>query len=172
MFFLSGLLLNSGEVRDALRCPAALAYGLTAVLGLTSALAPAVLRLPLAPPELAVGFAIFCCMPTTLSTGVVLTQVRGAAPPVARATLLNVPCQLLLWTWVERRRYLDAHTYLMHFRPVEKPAADQCHSNAGPGPASDVFACPLRPTAIDCFPPHPPPPHPRRRQCVGTPLWR
>lgn len=111
MFFLSGLLLNSGEVGDALRCPAALAYGLTAVLGLTSALAPLVLRLPLAPPELAIGFAIFCCMPTTLSTGVVLTQVGMSGrwrmgngshrePPV-----LSKPWRVLLgmehgrWLW-------------------------------------------------------------------------
>ncbi|KFM29246.1 hypothetical protein F751_1622 [Auxenochlorella protothecoides] len=105
MFFLSGLLLNSGEVGDALRCPAALAYGLTAVLGLTSALAPLVLRLPLAPPELAIGFAVFCCMPTTLSTGVVLTQaVRGNAAVALMLTvssnLLSVLSVPLLLRWV------------------------------------------------------------------------
>ncbi len=35
----------------------------------------AALRLPFLPPEFAFGLAVFCCMPTTLSSGVSLTQV-------------------------------------------------------------------------------------------------
>ena len=38
----------------------------------------AALRLPFLPPEFAFGLAVFCCMPTTLSSGVSLTQVRPA----------------------------------------------------------------------------------------------
>ena len=34
-------------------------------------------RLPLGRPELAFGLAVFCCMPTALSSGVTLTTVRG-----------------------------------------------------------------------------------------------
>ena len=38
----------------------------------------AVQRLPLGSPELTLGLAVFCCMPTTLSSGVSLTQVTSA----------------------------------------------------------------------------------------------
>jgi sodium/bile acid cotransporter 7 len=39
-----------------------------------------VLQVPLMPREFAVGLAVFCCMPTTLTSGVSLTQVR--LPPL------------------------------------------------------------------------------------------
>lgn len=93
MFFISGLTLKGGETRQALGCPLALAYGLGSVLFLTSGLAPLALHVPFVPPEAAVGLAVFMCMPTTLSTGVVLTQaVRGNA---AVALLLTVTSNLL-----------------------------------------------------------------------------
>ena len=50
-------------------------YGFVAILALTPLAAHAALALPLAPRELALGLAVFCCMPTTLSSGVSLTQV-------------------------------------------------------------------------------------------------
>lgn len=50
-------------------------YGFVAILALTPLAAHAALALPLAPRELAFGLAVFCCMPTTLSSGVSLTQV-------------------------------------------------------------------------------------------------
>lgn len=92
-FFISGLTLRADEARQALQCPLAMIYGLGSVLFLTSSLAPVVLRLPFLPQEAAIGLAVFCCMPTTLSTGVVLTQaVRGNA---AVALLLTVTSNLL-----------------------------------------------------------------------------
>jgi len=48
------------------------------ILVFTPLAALVALRLPLHPPELAFGLAVFCCMPTTLSSGVSLTQVTYA----------------------------------------------------------------------------------------------
>ena len=55
--------------------PLALAYGMLMILLGTTALAPLLLALPLQPPDLSLGLAVFCCMPTSLSTGVQLSQV-------------------------------------------------------------------------------------------------
>ena len=50
-------------------------FGMLSILVITPLAALIALRLPLQPPELAFGLAVFCCMPTTLSSGVSLTQV-------------------------------------------------------------------------------------------------
>lgn len=83
IFFISGLLLQRGESLAALRSTVAVAYGLTTVLLLTPLLALAIVRLPLQPPEVALGLAIFCCMPTTLSANVMLTTASGGNTAVA-----------------------------------------------------------------------------------------
>ena len=63
------------QAMRALSAWGATLYGCVAILALTPLAAYAALALPLAPRELAVGLAVFCCMPTTLSSGVSLTQV-------------------------------------------------------------------------------------------------
>ena len=50
--------------------------GLISILLLTPLASKAVLMLPLQPYELAVGLAVFCCMPTSLSANIALTGVR------------------------------------------------------------------------------------------------
>lgn len=52
------------------------AYGLISILLLSPLLAPAVLALPLEPFALRLGLAVFVCMPTALSSGIAMTQVR------------------------------------------------------------------------------------------------
>ena len=52
-------------------------FGMLSILVITPLAALIALRLPLHPPELAFGLAVFCCMPTTLSSGVSLTQVEA-----------------------------------------------------------------------------------------------
>lgn len=89
IFFASGLLLQP----SALESRAALAYGLVAILAAAPLLAFAVLRLPLQPPEMALGLAVFCCMPTTLSACVAITAVSGGSTAVAR--LLAVVTNML-----------------------------------------------------------------------------
>ncbi|KAL4447317.1 hypothetical protein ABPG77_007350 [Micractinium sp. CCAP 211/92] len=93
IFVVSGLLLQRGEMLTALRSTAALAYGLVAILAATPLLALAVLRLPLQPPEMALGLAVFCCMPTTLSACVALTTASGGNAAVA--LLLTVTTNML-----------------------------------------------------------------------------
>ncbi|KAI8472893.1 MAG: putative sodium bile acid cotransporter [Monoraphidium minutum] len=92
MFVISGLQLRQGEAAQALKARGAVAYGLASILLLTPLAALAVLRLPLQ-PELAVGLAVFCCMPTALSSGVTLTQALGGN--VALALLLTVATNTL-----------------------------------------------------------------------------
>ena len=76
-----GLSLKRGEAARALSSWGAAAYGVVSILFLTPLLALAVQRLPLGRPELAFGLAVFCWMPTALSSGVTLTQVRGSSIP-------------------------------------------------------------------------------------------
>lgn len=93
MFVLSGLQLRQGEALRALRSGGAVAYGLASILLLTPLAALAVLKLPLQPPELALGLAVFCCMPTALSSGTALTTQVGGN--VALALLLTVASNTL-----------------------------------------------------------------------------
>lgn len=72
---LQGLNLKRGEAAKALTSWGATLYGIAAILLLTPLMAIPVQRLPLGRPELAFGLAVFCCMPTALSSGVTLTQV-------------------------------------------------------------------------------------------------
>lgn len=72
----AGLLLEQGEAAKALEAWGSVAFGVASILFLTPLAAPLLLRLPLQPPELALGLAIFSLTPTTLSSGVALMQVH------------------------------------------------------------------------------------------------
>ena len=76
IFIISGLNLKRGEATQALTAWASILYGLSTILLVTPLVGLLALRLPLQPPELTFGLAVFCCMPTTLSSAVSLTQVR------------------------------------------------------------------------------------------------
>ncbi|KIZ05282.1 hypothetical protein MNEG_2671 [Monoraphidium neglectum] len=93
MFVISGLQLRQGEALQALKARGAVAFGIISILLITPLISLAVLRLPLHPPELAIGLAVFCCMPTALSSGVTLTQQIGGN--VALALLLTVSTNML-----------------------------------------------------------------------------
>ena len=68
-------MLQPGEALTAIKSTLALAWGLAAILLITPLMSFAVLKLPLQPPAMALGLAIYCCMPTSLSTNIALTQV-------------------------------------------------------------------------------------------------
>eukprot|EP00887_Chlorella_sp_A99_P000096 scaffold16.g96.t1 len=93
IFAISGLLLQRGEALAALRSMPALAYGVAAILFVTPLTALGVLRLPLNPPEMGVGLAVFACMPTSLSTCITLTTAANGNGAVA--LLLVVVTNLL-----------------------------------------------------------------------------
>lgn len=67
IFFISGLVLKTQEIVVALKHPGPLIYGMVAVLGITPCLGFACIRLPLSPPEFAIGayalMALRCMLP-------------------------------------------------------------------------------------------------------------
>lgn len=93
IFFISGLKLKTEEVTSAMRAYKALFLGVIAILGLTPLAGFALIKVPFSSDEFAFGAAIFVCMPTTLSSGVILTgQAKGN---VALGLLLTVSTNLL-----------------------------------------------------------------------------
>jgi hypothetical protein len=92
IFVLSGLALRRGEALRALTAWDAILFGVASILLVTPLAALAVLRLPLGTPELGFGLAVFCCMPTTLSSGVSLTQVRCSSACVSSASCQHALC--------------------------------------------------------------------------------
>ncbi|MBI2504009.1 MAG: bile acid:sodium symporter [Candidatus Latescibacteria bacterium] len=88
IFICSGMLLRTSEVRNALSAWKATAWGSFSILLFTPLIGAALaLQIPIA-PEFQLGLALFCCMPTTLSSGIALTiQARGN---MALALLLTV----------------------------------------------------------------------------------
>jgi sodium/bile acid cotransporter 7 len=88
IFLISGLLLRTDEIRAAFSGWKATLWGCLSILLVTPALGTFVaFQLPLE-PSFQLGLALFCCMPTTLSSGIALTgQARGN---VALALLLTV----------------------------------------------------------------------------------
>ncbi|GBF95580.1 sodium metabolite cotransporter, chloroplastic-like [Raphidocelis subcapitata] len=93
MFVISGLQLKQGEAARALQARGAVAFGLASILLITPLFSRAALALPLQPAELGVGLAVFCCMPTALSSGITLTQAVGGN--AALALLLTVASNML-----------------------------------------------------------------------------
>ncbi|KNA11508.1 hypothetical protein SOVF_134630 [Spinacia oleracea] len=77
IFIISGLTLRSKEIGAATEAWPVGIYGLASILLLTPAFARLILQLNLQPPEFVTGLALFACMPTTLSSGVSLTQLAG-----------------------------------------------------------------------------------------------
>ena len=83
VFALTGVSLRLADVRAALNAKRAALYGLVSCLGLSALLAPVVLLLgpellPQLHPEFFAGLALLCCVPTTLSTGVILARQANA----------------------------------------------------------------------------------------------
>ena len=88
IFICSGMLLRTSEVRTALTSWKATTWGCFSVLFLTPLVGILLIfRIPM-DLDFQVGLALFCCMPTTLSSGIALTtQARGN---MALALLLTV----------------------------------------------------------------------------------
>ena len=75
--------LRLADVRAAMNAKRAALYGLVSCLGLSALLAPVVLLfgpqlLPGLHAEFFAGLALLCCVPTTLSTGVILARQANA----------------------------------------------------------------------------------------------
>jgi solute carrier family 10 (sodium/bile acid cotransporter), member 7 len=80
IFVISGLTLDTKEAVEALKAPAGLIFGLVSILGITPLLGFGMLEIPFREGAFATGLAIFCAVPTTLSSGIALVQSVRALP--------------------------------------------------------------------------------------------
>ncbi|KAD2804699.1 hypothetical protein R6Q59_029846 [Mikania micrantha] len=85
IFFISGLTLRSEEIGAAAEAWPVGLYGLASILLFTPFFSRIILLLHLQPQEFVTGLALFCCMPTTLSSGVALTRLAGGNSALALA---------------------------------------------------------------------------------------
>ncbi|XP_039133516.1 probable sodium/metabolite cotransporter BASS4, chloroplastic isoform X3 [Dioscorea cayenensis subsp. rotundata] len=85
IFFISGLTLQSREIDAAIEAWPAGLFGLSSILLFTPLFSRLILQLKLVPQEFVTGVAVFCCMPTTLSSGIALTQLAGGNSALALA---------------------------------------------------------------------------------------
>uniref|UniRef100_A0A453EH32 Sodium/metabolite cotransporter BASS4, chloroplastic n=1 Tax=Aegilops tauschii subsp. strangulata TaxID=200361 RepID=A0A453EH32_AEGTS len=80
-----GLTLRTKELGAALQAWPAGLFGLGSILLFTPFLAQFLVQIQFFPREFITGLAMFCCMPTTLSSGVTLTQLAGGNSALALA---------------------------------------------------------------------------------------
>lgn len=73
IFFISGLQLRTDELVQAIKSVPGIVFGFLSILALSPLLAFWIVKWNLGPPEFARGLAIFLAMPTTISSGVILT---------------------------------------------------------------------------------------------------
>ncbi|KAF6165958.1 hypothetical protein GIB67_012855 [Kingdonia uniflora] len=85
IFLISGLVLRSEEIGAAAEAWPAGLFGIVSILVLSPIFSKFILQVQLAPQEFVTGLAIFSCMPTTLSSGVALTQLVGGNSALALA---------------------------------------------------------------------------------------
>ncbi|KAL5568591.1 hypothetical protein UlMin_025166 [Ulmus minor] len=85
IFIISGLTLRSGDIGAAAEAWPVGILGLVSILLFTPYFSKIILYLQLQPQEFVTGLALFCCMPTTLSSGVALTQLAGGNSALALA---------------------------------------------------------------------------------------
>ncbi|XP_076934000.1 putative sodium/metabolite cotransporter BASS4, chloroplastic [Bidens hawaiensis] len=85
IFIISGLTLRSDEIGAAAEAWPVGLFGLASILLLTPFFSRVILQLHLQPQEFVTGLALFCCMPTTLSSGVALTRLAGGNSALALA---------------------------------------------------------------------------------------
>ncbi|XVE90877.1 hypothetical protein DITRI_Ditri20bG0111500 [Diplodiscus trichospermus] len=85
IFIISGLTLRSDAIGAAAKAWPVGLFGLCSILVFTPYFSRLILQIQLRPQEFVTGLAIFNCMPTTLSSGVALTQLAGGNTALALA---------------------------------------------------------------------------------------
>ncbi|CAM9580437.1 unnamed protein product [Hapterophycus canaliculatus] len=95
IFIISGLKLKTDDIKEALSKEGRLGYiyGIVAILGITGCIGFVAAEIPFDVKEFSYGLAVFCVVPTTLSSGV--TLVMNAGGNDALALLLTVTTNLL-----------------------------------------------------------------------------
>ncbi|KAG6629669.1 probable sodium/metabolite cotransporter BASS4, chloroplastic isoform X2 [Carya illinoinensis] len=97
-----GLKLRGGEFRAVAEAWPAGIFGLVSILLVSPLFSRLILQVQLAPQEFVTGLAIFSCMPTTLSSGVALTQLVGgnSALALAMTVISNLLAILTVPFWI------------------------------------------------------------------------
>ncbi|XP_059462010.1 probable sodium/metabolite cotransporter BASS4, chloroplastic [Corylus avellana] len=85
IFIISGLTLRSRDIGAATEAWPVGVFGLVSILMISPYFSRAILQMQMKPQEFVTGLAIFSCMPTTLSSGVALTQLAGGNSALALA---------------------------------------------------------------------------------------
>eukprot|EP00755_Sulcionema_specki_P007850 Sspe_Gene.39339::Locus_18978_Transcript_2_3_Confidence_0.400_Length_1452::g.39339::m.39339/K14347/SLC10A7, P7; solute carrier family 10 (sodium/bile acid cotransporter), member 7 len=94
IFLISGLRLNTKEVKAAIKAPTALITALVLILILTPCVGFLPANIPITPKEFKFGIALFCCVPTTLTSGAALVA-QGAPKAAGLALMITVSTNLL-----------------------------------------------------------------------------
>ncbi|KAL1191466.1 putative sodium/metabolite cotransporter BASS4 [Cardamine amara subsp. amara] len=104
IFIISGLTLRTEAIGAAVKGWPLGIFGLISILLLTPSFSRLIMLVQLQPPELVTGLAMFCCMPTTLSSGVALTHLAGGNAALALAVTVasNLLGILTIPFWVSR----------------------------------------------------------------------
>ncbi|MFW6284009.1 MAG: bile acid:sodium symporter, partial [Desulfosalsimonas sp.] len=97
VFFFSGILLDPGQIRDGLRDVSGTAMALILIFGFAPALAALASLAPLQTGVI-IGLFLVAVMPTTLSSGVVMSGASGGNPAHALfiTILANVLCMFTI----------------------------------------------------------------------------
>ncbi|EFH54330.1 bile acid:sodium symporter [Arabidopsis lyrata subsp. lyrata] len=104
IFIISGLTLRTEAIGAAVKGWPLGVFGLISILLLTPSFSRLIMLVQLQPRELVTGLGIFCCMPTTLSSGVALTHLAGGNAALALAVTVasNLLGILTIPFWVSR----------------------------------------------------------------------
>ncbi|CAN0900482.1 Probable sodium/metabolite cotransporter BASS4, chloroplastic [Linum grandiflorum] len=104
IFFIAGLRLKGEEVEAVAETWPLGLFGLASILLLGPLMAMLILRVQFAPQEFVTGLALFCCVPTTLTSGVALTQLVGgnSALALTMTVISNLLGILTVPFWVSK----------------------------------------------------------------------
>lgn len=96
IFVISGFRLKTDAMKKALKQPCGLFTGWFSILAWTPLLGFVAVRLPVGPKEFSYGLALFCCVPTTLTSGAALVAgCKGASRASELALMITVTANLL-----------------------------------------------------------------------------
>lgn len=93
IFFIAGLNLQTSEIKHALKAVPSYVFGFLSILAISPCLAFLIIQWNLGPIEFSRGMALFITMPTTTSSGVIMTTEAGGN--VALSVLMAVGTNLL-----------------------------------------------------------------------------
>jgi len=93
IFFIAGLNLQTSEIKHALKAVPSYVFGFLSILAISPCLAFLIILWDLGPLEFSRGMALFFAMPTTTSSGVIMTTEAGGN--VALSVLMAVGTNLL-----------------------------------------------------------------------------